>query len=47
MSDQRYTAPLYAARVEDLTHAPTVAVYCTCGDKAEIPVSTIAAKLPG
>jgi hypothetical protein len=48
MSEQkRNIVPLYAARVEDLTHAPTVSVSCTCGHKAEIPVETIAAKLPG
>jgi hypothetical protein len=34
-------------RVEDLTHASTISVSCTCGHKAEIPVATIAAKLPG
>ncbi len=38
---------MYAARVEDLTHAATIAVSCTCGHKAEIPVATAAAKLPG
>jgi hypothetical protein len=48
MSDQeRYTAPLYAARVEDLAPAATVAVSCTCGHRAEVPVATIVAKLPG
>jgi hypothetical protein len=43
---RRNIVPLYAARVEDLTHAETVSVSCTCGHKAEIPVVTIAAKLP-
>jgi hypothetical protein len=47
MSEQiRNVVPLYAARVEDL-HGPTIAVSCTCGHKAEIPVATITAKLPG
>jgi hypothetical protein len=44
---RRNIVPLYAARVEDLTHASTISVSCTCGHKAEIPVATIAAKLPG
>jgi hypothetical protein len=48
MSEQRRNiVPLYAARVEDLTHGLTIAVSCTCGHKAEVPVATIAAKLPG
>jgi hypothetical protein len=44
---RRDIVPLYAARVEDLTHASTISVSCTCGHKAEIPIATIAAKLPG
>jgi hypothetical protein len=48
MTEQRRNiVPLYAARVEDLTRGPTIAVSCTCGHKAEVPVATIAAKLPG
>jgi hypothetical protein len=38
---------LYAARIEDLTHAQTVSVSAHAPHKAEIPVTTIAAKLPG
>jgi hypothetical protein len=47
LEQRRNIVPLYAARVEELTHAATVSVSCTCGHKAEIPVATITAKLPG
>ena len=38
---------LYAARVEDLTFAPTISVECLeCGHKSEVAVGVIRAKLP-
>lgn len=38
--------PLYAARVEHLVHAPTVAVRCACGHAAKVAVEVIRERLP-
>ena len=39
--------PMYAARVEDLTHHETVTALCaSCGHVAEIPVADLWHKLP-
>ena len=39
--------PLYAARVEDLIHAPAIAVTCSCGHLATVPVAFIAKRVSG
>ena len=40
--------PIYAARVENLTHHETVTALCeACGHVAEVPVETLWRKLPG
>jgi len=40
--------PMYAARVEHLTHHETVTALCaSCGHTAEIPVADLRRKLPG
>jgi C4-type Zn-finger protein len=40
--------PMYAARVENLTHHETVTALCTaCGHVAEIAVADLWKKLPG
>lgn len=38
--------PFYAARLRDLTWAPTVTVRCTCGHEAEVAVEVLRRRLP-
>ena len=39
--------PMYAARVENLTHADVVRVLCTCGHKSAVSVAIIKQRVPG
>lgn len=45
-SDKIGTVPLYAARLEHLTHAATITVRCACGHVGELDVAVFRAKSP-
>ena len=47
MEQNKYVAPLYAARVEDLRHGPELGATClACEHEARVPVALIQQRLP-
>jgi hypothetical protein len=46
VEQSKYIVPLYAARLEHLTHALSVTATCICGHVAEVSVEVLWKRLP-